>query len=162
MIKSASIAAVALLVLGLAPVSSAQAAGSASKPPPNPCRTFTDKSADKLFGVHSSTHLPEKLTTFGTGEFEYRLCTVRHRHRQLLVTTERVSGGSGGPFKCYKRPKLGSHGKVCVTDKKGFSDTSVSFKKHGIFFSDNYNLKLRRKGAKLYSFALAQYKAYKG
>jgi hypothetical protein len=147
------------LVLAAAPIA-AQAA--AVKAPPSPCKTFTAKSVDALFGVKRGTRLSEKLTKFGSGSNETLICTIKHAPRQLIVSTSASAGGFGGPLKCYKEPKLGSHGLLCVSDNKKFSFTFVRFERHGIWFSDDYNQTLPKKGARLYTFALAQYNAYKG
>jgi len=162
-IMSAAVSSTALLVLGLGPLSAAQAAPSAAAVKvPNPCKTFTPKSADALFGVSSKTHLPAKETKSGSGKFESLECTVTHGTVKLNVTVVAFPSGFGGPEVCYSRPKLGASGKVCVSDMKRFHFTFATFRKHGITFYDDYNVTLPKKGARLYTFALAQYKAYKG
>ena len=161
-IKPATVALAALLLIGLTSLSAAQAVPSTSKPPPNPCKSFTAKSLDALFAIPHGSHVSTKLTKFGTGKNEALICTVRHHKLKLIVTTERTSGGFGGPFKCYKRPRLGKDGIVCVSDIKSFPASFARFLRHGVYFNDDYNVTLPDKGARLYAFALAQYKAYKG
>jgi hypothetical protein len=161
MIKSVLVASVAALALTAAPLSVAYAAP-AAKVPPNPCRTFTTKSADKLFGLKRGTAVSRKLSHDGTGKNETRICTVKHGTRRLTIDTSFFAGGFGGPLKCYKRPKLGSHGLLCVSDNKKFAFTFARFERHSVWFSDDYNKTLAHKGALMYTFALAQYKAYKG
>jgi len=63
LITSAAVTSSALLVLGLVPLSAAQAATSAGQPPPSACKTFTSKSADALFGVRHGTRLTRHLKT---------------------------------------------------------------------------------------------------
>jgi hypothetical protein len=159
LITSAAVTSSALLVLGLAPLSAATSAG---KPPPSACKTFTGKSADALFGVRHGTRLTRHLKNTGTGSNETSVCTVKHGKTTLTVTTSRLAGGFGGPFTCYKRPKLGTNGNVCVARFKSFPGTFALYEKHKVFFSDDFSKTLAHKGAALYKFALAQSRAYKG
>jgi hypothetical protein len=174
-VKSVAGASAVLVVLGLvvlgfaataaqasATAAAGPAAAKAAKAPPAACRTFTRDSADALFGLRKGTKLKEKQTKIGSGSSQASICTVTKGAAELRVITSIGGGGFGGPFKCYKRPKLGSDGRVCVSTSKSFPDTFAIYNKHGIGFSDNYNRTLPHQGARLYAFALAQYKAYKG
>ena len=157
-------AAVAALALGALPAVQASAAVQAPaatvKVPPA-CKTFTDKSADAVFGVAKSKHLAEHSVHTGTGKNESYTCTVRHSKKTLKVTTSAFAGGFGGPLKCYKRPKLGPDGQVCVSTVKSFQFSIVVFSKNKIDFSDSFSKTLPHQGKALYTFALAQYKAFK-
>jgi hypothetical protein len=161
MIKSILLSLAAALVLAVAPLSAAYAAP-AVKVPPNPCASFTTKSADKLFGLKSGTSVSRKLTHQGKGKQEIRVCTVRHGHLRLSIDTTFLAGGFGGPLKCYKRPKLGAHGIVCVSDNSKFAVSFARYERHKVWFSDDLNKTLPSKGARMYAFALAQSRAYKG
>jgi hypothetical protein len=160
MIKQVSAAALAALAISLAPLASAQAAApAASRPLPNPCRTFTAKSADALFGLGRHARLSEKLTRTRTPAA--RTCTVRHARQKLVVVTQRQAGGFGMGFNCYKRPKLGSYGQICVSAVKKVHFSFVVFRKHGGYGSDGINATLPNKGRRLYRFALAQYRTFR-
>jgi hypothetical protein len=161
MIRQVTAAVVAALAVGLAPLASAQAAVAAPKPLPNPCRTFTVKAADTLLRVSSGTHLRERLSVT-TVPYTIRTCTVTHGKAKLTVQTQRHPGAFGMGFNCYKRPKLGSYGTICVSSQKTIKFTFVVFHKDGVYVSDGINATLPRKGARLYQFALPQYHAFKG
>jgi hypothetical protein len=162
-VTSAAAASAAVLCLGLASVPAAQAAQAAKpKYPPNPCKTFTAKAADALFGASKKAHLGTKLTKYGSGATEDLLCAVTYRKLRLSISTSKAAGGYGGPLKCYNRPKLGPHGQVCVSTNKNFVVTFAHFSKDSVYFFDDFNKILGHRGAALYTFALAQYKAYKG
>ncbi|HET7015215.1 MAG TPA: hypothetical protein VFI65_14955 [Streptosporangiaceae bacterium] len=163
--KIAAVLATALMGLGLvAPVaaSAAGSAGAAGKPPPNPCGTFTAAAAHRIFKVGSSTKLRGVSRSFGHGANQIRTCTIKHPRHVLVVNVARFSEDFGAPVKCYKRPKLGKHGVICVSTQKSFPITFALFRKDGVYFTDSYNQNLANKGARMYSFALAQYKAFKG
>src|SRR5690349_22361485 len=75
MIKQLSVVAIATVALGMAPLASAQAATHhAPKPLPNPCKTFTIKSARTLLRVGKHTTLTEKLSR--TKHPATRSCTI--------------------------------------------------------------------------------------
>jgi len=61
-----------------------------------------------------------------------------------------------------QRPKLGPSGQICVSQNRKFPATFGIFDKHGVFFFDYYYKTLPSKGAGLYSFAFAQYQAFRG
>jgi hypothetical protein len=157
-VTSVAAASAAVLCLGLASVPAAQAAP-AAKATPNPCHTFTTKAADALLGAAKRAHLQVTLVPKTQG---FRQCKVTYRKLKLTISDSTTGGGFGGPFKCYKRPKLGPAGTVCVSDVKSLQETFAVFSKDSIFFADDFNKTLAHKGAALYTFALAQYKAYKG
>lgn len=160
MIKQVAAAVLASLAVGLAPLASAQAATAAPKPLPNPCKTFTVKSARTLLRVGPHVGLTEKL---GRGKHPpSRSCTIKHGKTRLFVGVQRQKGGTGSGETCYKRPKLGSDGMVCVSNKNSPPFSFVVFHKHGIWVSDSLNLRLANKGARLVTFALPQYKNFKG
>jgi hypothetical protein len=159
-ITSAAAVSAAVLCLGLASVPAAQAAQAAKpKATPNPCHTYTAKAADALFGAGKHAHL---TATLAKGTPGYRLCTVTYRKLRLTIDTSTTFGGFGGPLTCSSRSGLGPDGRVCVSTRKSFPVTLALFKKDGIYFADDFNKILGHKGAALYTFALAQYKAYKG
>jgi hypothetical protein len=161
MIKHVSAMAFAALAIGLAPLASAQAAGvPAAKPLPNPCSTFTVKSARALLVVGSRTHLPEKLGS--TKNPRARTCTIRHRKTKLVVEVSRQEGGTGSEEKCYMHPKLGHEGLLCVSNAKSSPFSFVVFRKHRLWVSDGINLRIPHKGRRLYEFALLQYQSFKG
>jgi hypothetical protein len=164
-VLAAGVAAGALVALAVGALPAAEASAAASVTVPNACKTFTAKSADALFGVRKGTRLAEKATHTGKGSNETWTCTVTHggkSGKKLTVFTSAVFGGFGGPIKCYKRPKLGQYGKVCVSTMKKFPFTFALFYKDKIFFADNFNRTLPHQGQGLYTFALAQSKAFKG
>jgi hypothetical protein len=160
-ILSGVIACAGLLALGVASAATAQAAPAAPTAPaavklPNPCKTFTAKSADALFAVKRGTHLGVKSTTLeGTKE-----CIVSHGSVKLTIGVATGAGGFGGPLKCYKHKNLGN-GSVCVSTVKSFPITLAIFHRYGVFFADDYNRTLPKEGARLYTFALGQYKSVK-
>ncbi len=158
------VAVMAVVALGASPAAQASPASHAAPPPkvPNACKTFSLKSADALFGLKKGTHLAEKSSHTGTGRNEAFRCEVKHGKTVLMIYTSANTGGFGGPLKCYKRPKLGRYGTICVSTIKKFPFTFTQFEKHKIWFSDNFNKTLPHQGKALYAFALAQYKAYKG
>lgn len=161
MIKSVIVTFVAVAALAAAPLATASAAP-AVKPPPNPCKSFTTKSADTLFGLKKGTAVSRKLSDSGSGKNESRTCTVKHGHNNLTILTSYLSGGFGGPLKCYKRPKLGKDGEVCVSTVSSFKVSLARYEKHKVWFGDTYHKIVPHKGAKLYAFALAQSRAFKG
>ncbi len=156
------IASIALTMLAFVPISAAQAATSTVKPPPNPCTSFTSKSLHSLFAVSSGVKLTTTLTSTGTGINQAKFCTVTYGKRTLRVVTELRSYGFGGPFKCYKQATLGTGGQVCLSTVKGLQATWGMFKKYGVYFFNCYTVTLPSKGARMYSFTLAQYNSFKG
>jgi hypothetical protein len=162
-IKFAAGVSSALVIAGFA-ATSAQAAPAApaAKTPAASCKTFTTTSADSLFGLRKGTKIKEKQTRSGTGANTTWVCKATSGKSQLVVTTSDYSGGFGGPYKCYKRPKLGPDGAVCVGTLKKYPGTFALFSRHGVFFADDFSKTLPQQGARLYTFALAQYKAFKG
>ena len=158
------VAMMAVVAVGASPAAQASPASRAAPPPkvPNACKTFSLKSGDALFSLKKGTHLSEKSSHTGTGRNEAFRCEVKHRKTVLTIYTAASSGGFGGPLKCYKRPKLGKYGIICVSTIKRFPVTFTRFEKHRIWFSDDFNKTLPHQGNALYAFALAQYKAYKG
>ncbi|MGO8956671.1 MAG: hypothetical protein ACLQFR_04775 [Streptosporangiaceae bacterium] len=155
---------VALVALGTLPAAQASPASRAAPTVkvPNACKSFSLKSGDALFSLKKGTHLSEKSSHSGTGSNETYTCLVKHGKLTLTILTSAFAGGYGGPLKCYKRPKLGNHGTICVGTLKKFQVTFVRFERHKIWFSDDFNKTLPHEGKALYTFALAQYKAYKG
>jgi hypothetical protein len=149
---------VASSVLTLAPLS-AQAAP-ASHFPPNPCRTFSRTSAAALLRIGSHTALTEKLSKT-TSPVVIRTCTIRHRKLKLTVQTQFQPGATGNS-RCFRRPALGSKGEICLSTVATFPFTFSVFHKHGVWVSAGINEQLRHQGARLYTFALAQYKSFSG
>jgi hypothetical protein len=161
MIKQLSVAVLATVALGMAPLASAQAAThQAPKPLPNPCKTFTIKSARTLLGVGKHTRLTEKLSR--TSHPVTRNCTIHHGKTTLTVTVSRQSGGGGMNQNCFARPRLGSQGQVCVSIPHTPPFSFAQFKKHGLWITDGINLRLPNKGNRIYQFALPQHKNFKG
>jgi hypothetical protein len=110
--------------------------------------------------VVRGTHLTEHLKNHGTGSSETSVCTIKHGKTTLAVTTTKYPTGFGGPYKCYSRPKLGSEAAVCVGTEKAFPGTFAIYKKHTAYFLDGFSKTLPHDGKALYTFALAQSKAY--
>jgi hypothetical protein len=161
MIKQLSVVALASAAIGLAPLASAQAAAHhAPKPLPNPCKTFTVKSARTLLGVGKHTPLTEKLGR--TSHPTARTCTIHHKKTTLTVAISRQRGGTGSNENCFARPKLGSDGEVCVSIPMTPPFSFALFKKHSLWVADGINLMLPHKGDRIYQFALPQYKNFKG
>jgi hypothetical protein len=161
MIKHLSAAAVAVLAAGLVPLASAQAAvAPAGKSLPNPCKTFTVKSARTLLQVGSHTHLTEKLTS-GRNPAS-RTCTIKHGKKRLEITVQSQAGGTGSEENCYSRPRLGSDGQVCVSVPHSPAFSLATFHKHGLWVADGLNAALPQKGKRIYEFALPQYRHFKG
>jgi len=156
LILSAIFACAGLLALGVASAATAQAAPAAVKLP-NPCKTFTAKSADALFAVKHGTHLSATEKT----EEGAKVCVVTDHSVKVTITVSSVPGGFGGPLKCYSRPKLGKDAVICVSTVKSFPVTLAVFHRYGVYFSDDFNQILPKKGARLYAFALVQYKGVK-
>ena len=157
------IAATAVSTLTFATFLPGASAASASHNPPNACKTFAVKSADKLFGISTKTHLTRTRTTSGSGKDKVSECTVTHGTKALTVETSFNFGGSGGaPSKSYSRPKLGKHGQISVATKKSYDFTDASYEKQSVFLFDSINVTESHKGHKLFKFALAQSKAFHG
>jgi hypothetical protein len=160
MIKHVSTLALAALAIGLAPLASAQAAATpAAKPLPNPCHTFTARSADALLQVGSRTHLSEKLGSSTSPAA--RTCTIRHGKTKLAVEVSRQEGGTGSEETCYPYPKLGRDSLLCVSNAQSPPFSFVVFHKDGLWVGDGINVRVPHKGKRLYEFALAQYKSFK-
>jgi hypothetical protein len=161
MIKHISAVVLAALAIGLAPLVSAQAAATpAARPLPNPCHTFTAKSARALLQVSRRTHLSRKLGK--SKDPAGRTCTIRHGTTKLVVEVSRQEGGIGSEETCYLRPKLGRHSLLCVSNAQAPPFSFVMFRKHRVWISDGINVRVPHKGKRLYEFALAQYKAFTG
>jgi len=160
--RAGIIAGLTLLVGAVLAVAPANAGSAATKVPPNACKTFTMKSVDLLFGISTRAHPSVKLSKSGSGAYLTSVCTVTWRKKTLTVRTFLTSGGSGGPLVCYRRPRLGTDGRVCLPSLRQYHFTDVEFMRHGVFVSDFYNVTLPRQGQSLYSFALAQAPAIRG
>jgi hypothetical protein len=161
MIRHISAVAVTALAIGLAPLASAQAATApAAKPLPNPCQTFTARSADALLQLSSRTHLSEKLGS--SNNPSARTCTIRHGKTTLVVEVSRQEGGTGSEETCYRNPKLGRDSLLCVANAQSPPFSTVLFRKDGLWIGDGINVRVPDKGKRLYEFALAQYKSFKG
>jgi hypothetical protein len=161
-LKAGAVASAALTVLAVGALAATQASAAPAVKVPNACKTFTTKSADALFGVKKGTHLKKHSAHTGTGTNETYTCTITHHKKTLRVSTSAYAGGFGGPLKCYKRSKLGPDGQVCVSTLKSDQFTLAVFNKHHIAFSDSFTKTLPHQGKALYTFALAQYRAFKG
>jgi hypothetical protein len=169
MIRRLSVVAVASLAVGLGSTAAAQAAtapASAAHPAassalPNPCHTVTRKSVRTLMSVGPHARLTEKLHRF-TRPIVYRQCVIRHARQKLVVQVQHRAGGLGGPFNCYKRPRLGAKGQVCVSASKSVHFSFVVFRKHGIYVSDGLNTTLPHHGRRLVAFAVPQYRHFTG
>ncbi len=167
MIRQVSAVALTALALAVAPLAAATAAPGtartpgASKPLPNPCRTFTSRSAHTLLRVAAHTHLTEKLTR-SSSPVPSRTCTIRHHGARLLVQVQRQAGGTGSGERCYTRHRLGSDGSICVSTIRSVPFTIVTFRKHGVWVADGLNKILPDRGKRLYDFALPQYRHFSG
>jgi len=160
-IKNISAGALAVLAIGLAPVTLAQAAATpAAKPLPNPCQTFTAKSADALLQVTRRTHLSERLGT--SKDPVGRTCTIRRGKTRLVVEVSRQEGGTGSEENCYRYPKLGRGSLLCVSNARSSPFSFVVFRKHRLWIGDGINVRVPHNGKRLYEFALAQYQGFKG
>jgi hypothetical protein len=161
MLKRVSAVAVVVSAIGLAPMASAQAASlPAAKALPNPCHTFTVKSARVLLGVSSRTRLTEKLGS--SKNPAARTCTIQHRKTRLVVSVSRQKGGTGSDEKCYSYPRLGRGSLLCVSNTTSPSFSFALFHKHRLWVADGINVRLPHKGKRLYQFALAQYQGFTG
>jgi hypothetical protein len=161
MLKRVSAVAVVVFAIGLAPLASAQAASTpAAKALPNPCHTFTVKSARALLGVSSRTRLTEKLGS--SKNPAGRTCTIQHRKTRLVVEVSRQKGGTGSEENCYSYPKLGRGSLLCVSNAKSPPFSFALFHKHRLWVADGINVRIPHKGKRLYQFALAQYMSFKG
>jgi len=143
------------------PLSAAQATTSVTKPPPNPCTSFTSQAAHAIFGVKSSVRLTPVLSSMGKGINQVRFCTITSGGQALRVVTEYKTYGFGGPFKCFKQATLGATGQICVSTVKLFHSTWGMFKKGNVYVYNAYTVTLPNKGARMYTFTLAQYKSLK-
>lgn len=162
--RRTSILTLAVALMGLGGIPAAQAAHSASatKALPNPCKSFTTKSVDKLMGLKSSVHPKRKLSTFNKGQpSTYNECMVTHGSKEVVVTFEyEVSGSGGGASpKTYAKPKLGKYGKIVEAKGPQGSYTSAFYEQHKVFVSDDYPAHyLKHHGKLMYHFALKQSK----
>jgi len=159
MIKPALVALLAGGVLAVAPATSGMAAV-AAKSPPNPCKTFTARSADRLFGLSTSTHLVGVLRVFKR-PYVVKFCTVRHGRKKLTVETV-LRRQAFGNVVCYRRPALGSFGRVCISRQRGVKLTYAVFHKDGVYVASGINENLPHHGAAIYRFALVQYRHFRG
>jgi hypothetical protein len=157
MVRSAAAAVIAALVVALAPLAASDASTTApGTAPPNPCKTFTLAAARTLLGAGRNTALTEKRTTFNNG-YEIRGCTIKYHSRRLAVQTQRHPGAFGS-VTCYRHRRLGSYGRVCLSATPTYKYTFSVFRKNGVYYSAGVNEQLPSHGAKIYTFALAQYK----
>lgn len=173
MIRRIPAIALTALALAVAPVAGAAAAPSVhpgtapgtapgtSKPLPNPCKTFTSRSAHTLLRVSAHTRLAEKLTS-SAHPVRSRTCTIRHHGTRLEVVVQRQAGGTGSGERCYARHHLGPDGMICVSAEPSVHFTVLTFRKHGIWVADGLNVTLPDKGKRLYEFALPQYRHFAG
>jgi len=165
MIRHISAVALTALSVGLVPFASAQAASAqaaappAVKPLPNPCLTFTARSADALLQVSSRTHLPEMLGS--SKNPAARTCTIRHGKTRLIVSVSRQEGGTGSEENCYPYPKLGRDSLLCVSNAQSPPFSFALFRKDGLWVADGINVRVPDKGQRLYEFALPQYESFK-
>ncbi len=132
----------------------------AAKLPPNPCATFTVASADTLFGIGTHTRLAEKLTEMKRPDL-IRYCTIKHAGLKLTVGTQ-FRPGAFGNSRCYRRPRLGAKGYVCLSGIRAIHFTFSVFRKDKVYVSAYVNEQLADQGAAIYTFALAQYARFKG
>jgi hypothetical protein len=165
MIRHISAIAIAALAVGLAPVATAQAASAATVAPaakaalPNPCKTFTIRSADVLFGLSSHAHLSEVLRVGKSS----KTCLTSHVSKVLATAVTRANPGNPpSQFKCHSRPALGPSGKLCLGKVKKLHEVLLQFRKHGVYLLDATGFSAGAKGVRLYKFGLAQYRHFKG
>jgi hypothetical protein len=160
-IRNVSAVALAVLAIGLGPVTLAQAAATpAAKPLPNPCQTFTAKSAEALLQVSRRTHLSETLGS--SKDPAARTCTIRHGKTRLVVAVSRREGGTGSEENCYRYPKLGRGSLLCVSNAQSSPFSFAVFRKHHLWIGDGINVRVPHKGRRLYKFALAQLAGRRG
>ena len=91
----------------------------------------------------------------GQGVYASRTCTVRSGSLRLSVAVAYFTGGSGGPFKCYKL-HLGGVGRVCVPTLASVHGSFLSLFKRGLVISDSVTRTVGHKGAALVTFLRAQ------
>jgi len=159
MIKPALVALLAGGALALAPATSGMAAV-AAKRPPDPCKTFTPQAADRLFGISTRTHLVGLLTVIKK-PVVIKVCTVKHGQKRLVVETV-LRAQAFGNVTCYRRPALGSYGRVCISAQRHVKLTYAVFRKDGVYVASGINEDLPNHGAAIYKFALVQYRHFKG
>jgi hypothetical protein len=160
-VSAVALASIASLALGLAPLAAAQAAPARAQALPNPCKTFTVKSARTALAVGPSVRLTEKLTG-ATKPLRYRACTIKHGKVSLSVTVSWQEGGQGMDQKCYQRPKLGHGGLVCVSLPHTPPFSYAEFRKDSVWVFDGITAMLPHQGRRIYDFALTQSKSFKG
>jgi hypothetical protein len=163
-IGKVSAVATAVVAIGLAPVATAQAASAATAAPaaraglPNPCKTFKARSADAVFRASLRARPTEVLQEIQGA----KICRVSHSGKRLAIGVIRTYPGRPGPnFKCHRRRALGSGGKICLPANKKLNDEFVQFKKRGIYVDDAALFRAGNNGARLYRFALTQYRHFK-
>jgi hypothetical protein len=151
-----SAAVLAAVALGLAPAAAAQAAVPPAQPLLNPCTTFTPRSVHTVLGVRPGVRLGVKLTSSKTGN-PSRTCTVTHLRETLKVTIYAHPVVLPKGLRCFARPKLGAHGRVCPSARPKVHVTYSEFRNRGRgYLVDTINQTLPRQGARLYTFTLAQ------
>lgn len=135
-------------------------AGAAAHQLPNPCKTFTNKMVDKLMGLPATDKPTRTKSTFSSTNTQ---CNVQQGNLYFEVAESTITPAHRRPPQhVYKRPKLGHGGEILVGKKKSYDDTEAVFRKHGVWVDDVYSVTLPHKGKKLYVFALAQSKRFKG
>lgn len=139
----------------------AQASPRAATSLPNPCKSFTTKSADKLLGVKTSAQPKRHLTKMGAGtQYRTNECRVTYKSKSIVIDLSNYASGSGGgsDVKSYPRPKLGKNGHVEVSQPPE-AFTAAGYERRHVYASDDYPGKaLPHKGNAMYKFALAQSK----
>jgi hypothetical protein len=160
-VSAVALASLASLALGLAPLAAAQAAPARAKALPNPCKTFTLKSAHAALAVSPGVRLTEKLTG-ASHPVRFRACTIKHGKVSLSVTVAWREGGQGMDEKCYQRPKLGHAGAVCVSLPRTPAFSFAEFRKDNVWVFDGITAMLPHQGRRIFDFALAQSKSFKG
>jgi len=142
----------------------AQAKARAATSVPNACKSFTTKSVDKLLGIKTTARPKRHLTKHGAGtQYATSECKVTYKSTSIFVDLSNYASGSGGGYKpkSYPRPKLGTDGKVTVSQPPE-AFTSATYQKHGVYVDDDYPGKaLPHHGNAMYKFALAQSKRFK-
>ena len=139
------------------PVSAAQASTSIISPP-KPCSSINSAALHSLFGVRNSVRLTLTPASSGKGTNKVNSCIVIYQGHLLMVSAKLHATKFDGPFRCYTKPALGSKGRVCVSTSSQLKNTWGMFYKKGVYFYDLYTVTLPSQGARMYSFALAQYK----
>jgi hypothetical protein len=151
----------AVVAAVLAPITLSAASVPGVSYPPGPCKSFTRVSLDRLMGVATSATPKEQATIAYKGKpGQTDTCTATFGAHQVTVKTSFESGGFGGPFTEYKRPKLGTGGAIEVSREKDLHATYALYLRKNVYFVDFINATLPSKGKRMYAFALAQSKAF--